>query len=153
MVSARKIIQILPEHGWCYVCGKENPKSMGVTWNLMEDRSISTQVTLNLSQQGPPGYAHGGASAALLDEAMGSAVWSAGHQVVSVNLQVTYKKPLPLDISIRISANVESIDGRVINASSSICLEDGTILVTGHGVYVEAPDLFDNLLLNFNNSD
>jgi len=152
-VSSKKIIQILPEHGWCYVCGKKNPKNMGVTWNLMEDRSISTKVTLGLSQQGPPGYAHGGASAALLDEAMGSAVWSAGHQVVSVNLQVNYKKPLPLETPIWVNAFVESIEGRVINARSSINLEDGTILVTGHGVYVEAPDLFENIWQQINTSD
>jgi len=126
---------------------------MGVTWNLMEDRSISTKVTLGLSQQGPPGYAHGGASAALLDEAMGSAVWSAGHQVVSVNLQVNYKKPLPLETPIWVNAFVESIEGRVINARSSINLEDGTILVTGHGVYVEAPDLFENIWQQINTSD
>lgn len=153
MDASRKIIQKLPEHGWCYVCGRENPKSIGVSWNLMEDRSITTQATLSISQQGPPGFAHGGASAALLDEAMGSAVWSAGHQVVSVNLQVNYNKPLPLETPIFVKAMIESIEGRVINARSSISLEDGTILVTGHGIYVEAPDLFDNLVLHFNNSD
>jgi len=153
MDASKKIIQALPEHGWCFVCGQKNPKSMGVIWNLMEDRSIFSRVKLDLSQQGPPGFAHGGASAALLDEAMGSAVWSAGHQVVSVNLQVNYKKPLPLDVPININARIESIEGRVINASSSISLEDGTILVTGSGIYVEAPDIFVNIWQHINNSN
>lgn len=143
MVDPKKIIQILPEHGWCYICGKDNPKSLGVRWNLMEDHSISAQVTLNLSQQGPPGFAHGGASAALLDEAMGSSVWAAGHQVVSVNLQVNYHKPLPLHQPIWVNASIEKTEGRAIHTNSSISLEDGTILVTGHGVYVETPYLFD----------
>jgi len=145
MTASEKIIRTLPEHGWCFICGKDNPKSLGVRWNLMEDQSISTRVTLNLSQQGPPGFAHGGASAALLDEAMGCAVWSAGYQVVSVNLQVNYKKPLPLDTSIRVDAHIESVEGRVVNASSTISLDDGTILVTGHGIYVEAPGMFANI--------
>lgn len=153
MSLSSKIIRTLPEHGWCYVCGKENPKSMGVRWDLLEDQSISTRVTLGLAQQGPPGYAHGGASAALLDEAMGCAVWSAGHQVVSVNLQVNYKKPLPLDTTVRVNASIESKDGRVINALSSISLEDGTILVTGHGIYVEAPDLFNNIWQHIKSED
>jgi uncharacterized protein (TIGR00369 family) len=152
IASPKKIIRTLPEHGWCYICGKENPKSLGVRWNLMEDQSISTRVTLSLSQQGPPGYAHGGASAALLDEAMGCAVWSAKHQVVSVNLQINYKKPLPLETPIWVNALIESIEGRVVNASSSISLEDGTILVTGHGIYVEAPDLFENIWQHINSS-
>ncbi len=153
MAASKKIIQTLPEHGWCFICGKENPKSLGVRWNLMEDQSITTRITLGLSQQGPPGFAHGGASAALLDEAMGCAVWSAGHQVVSVNLQVNYKKPLPLETPIMVNANIESIEGRVVNASSTISLEDGTILVTGHGIYVEAPGMFDNIWDHINMSD
>jgi uncharacterized protein (TIGR00369 family) len=146
MTVPMKIIQALPEHGWCFICGKENPKSLGVIWNLMEDQSISTQVTLNLSQQGPPGFAHGGASAALLDEAMGSAVWSAGHQVVAVNLQVNYLKPLPLNQPVWVHARVEKTEGRVVHTSSNICREDGTILVTGHGVFVEAPQFFENFM-------
>ena len=153
MIGDMKVVKVLPEHGWCYVCGKENPKSMGVRWNLMEDHSIFAQVSLNLSQQGPPGFAHGGASAALLDEAMGSAVWSSGYQVVSVNLQVNYKKPLPLETIIQVSAKIESIEGRVINAISMISLEDGTTLVTGHGIYVEAPDLFHDLWVHIKESN
>ncbi len=150
MSIQKKIIQTLPEHGWCYVCGKENPKSLGVVWYLMDDQSILTQITLNLSQQGPPGFAHGGASAALLDEAMGSVVWSAGHQVVAVNLQINYLKPLPLNEPVWISAHLEKTEGRAVHASSDICLEDGTILVTGHGVYIEAPQLFDELWKHIN---
>lgn len=153
MAASKKIIRTLPEHGWCFICGKDNPKSLGVRWNLMEDQSISTQVTLNLSQQGPPGFAHGGASASLLDEAMGSAVWSAGYQVVAVNLQVNYLKPLPLDQPIWVNANIEKTEGRAVHANSAISLEDGTILVTGHGIYVEAPYLFDKIWQHINSSD
>lgn len=152
MPASTKIIQTLPEHGWCYICGKENPKSLGVRWNLLDDKSISTQLTLNISQQGPPGFAHGGASAGLLDEAMGTAVWSAGHQVVSVNLQVNYLKPLPLNHPILVTAQIEKIEGRAIHVNSSISLESGTIMVTGHGIYVEAPHLFNKMWHYINKS-
>jgi len=140
-----KILQTLPEHGSCFICGSENPKSLGVRWNLMEDHSISTRVTLDLGQQGPPGFAHGGASAALLDEAMGSAVWSAGHQVMSVNLNVNYLKPLPLNQPVLVTGRIDRMEGRAIHTKASIQLEDGTDLVTGTGVYVEAPQFFTDL--------
>lgn len=146
MTTSKTIIRILPEHGWCFICGKENPKSIGVRWSLLEDHSIFTQVTLDLSQQGPPGLAHGGASAGLLDEAMGSVVWSAGHQVVSVNLNINYIKPVPLHQSINISAKIEKVEGRAIHVGSSISQEDGTVLVTGQGIYVEAPQFFGELV-------
>jgi len=140
-----KIIKILPEHGWCFICGKENPKSLGVQWNLMEDHTISAQVNMDRSQQGPPGFAHGGASAGLLDEAMGSAVWASGYQVVAVNLQVNYLKPVPLNYLVQVEARIEKTEGRAIHVDSSISLEDGTILVTGHGIFVEAPQFFETM--------
>jgi uncharacterized protein (TIGR00369 family) len=146
MRSDAKIIKTLPEHGWCFICGKENPKSLGVHWNLLEDRSISTQVRLDQSQQGPPGFAHGGASAGLLDEAMGSAVWASGYQVVAVNLQVNYLKPVPLNHTIQVYARIEKTEGRAIHVDSSISLEDGTIMVTGHGIFVEAPQFFESMM-------
>jgi uncharacterized protein (TIGR00369 family) len=145
MAATKKIISTLPEHGWCFICGKDNPNSLGVRWNLMEDQSISAQVTLNKSQQGPPGFAHGGASAALLDEAMGSAIWSAGLQVVAVNLQVNYLKPLPLDQPVWVTAQIDKKEGHAVHANATICLDDGITLVNGHGIYVEAPFLFDKI--------
>ena len=141
MEDSNKVVRALPEHGHCFVCGKDNEHGMGVQWQLMEDQSISTQVTLGLAQQGPPGYAHGGASAALLDEAMGSSVWVAGYQAVSVNLQVDYLKPLPLNIPFMVKGMIEKTDGRKISASSSILSMDGTVLVRGLGIYIDAPQL------------
>lgn len=152
MTSSIKILRTLPEHGWCYICGTENPKSLGVRWNLMEDHSITTTVTFDLSQQGPPGFAHGGATAGLLDEAMGSALWAAGHQVVAVNLQVNYLKPVPLKQPIYISASIDKIEGHAIHVGSSINLEDGMVLVTGHGIYVEAPQFFGEFVERFKSS-
>jgi uncharacterized protein (TIGR00369 family) len=145
MTPSSKILQILPDHGSCFVCGKENPKSLGVQWQLMEDKSIFTKVTLDIAQQGPPGFAHGGASAALLDEAMGGAVWAAGYQVVAVNLVVNYHKPLPLYQEIMVEAQVENVEGRKVHASAVIHLEDGPILVSGHGLYLEAPQFFGEM--------
>ncbi|HKZ44510.1 MAG TPA: PaaI family thioesterase [Anaerolineales bacterium] len=145
MDPSMKVLRTLPEHGYCFVCGKDNQSGMGVRWLLMEDLSISTEVTLDLAQQGPPGYAHGGASAALLDEAMGTSVWVAGKQAVAVNLQVNYLKPLPLHVPFRVNGRVEKIEGRKIFASSSISSMDGTILVNGQGIYIDAPQLTESV--------
>lgn len=94
----------LPEHGMCFVCGTENPNSIGVQWHVREDKSIFGEITLNDKQQGPPGHVHGGASAALLDEAMGAAVWQAGYMVMAVNLNVNYRRPLPLGVPVQVTA-------------------------------------------------
>ncbi len=135
----------LPEHGSCFVCGHANPHNIGMTWYGREDGAVVGDVTLTEAQQGPPGYAHGGASAALLDEAMGAAVWRAGYAVAAVNLEVEYHRPVPLGQPIYVEGAVIEKDGRAVRARGEIRLVDGTVAVAGRGIYVEALHLFDRL--------
>jgi len=135
----------LPEHGACFVCGSENPRSIGLTWYLGEDGSILAHFTFSLAQQGPPAHAHGGATAAVLDEAMGAAVWRAGYSVVAVNLEINYKLPVPLGEEIAVEARIAEVHPRKILTTSEIRLADGSVAVIGRGVYVEAPHLFKDV--------
>lgn len=140
-----KTMKPIPEHGDCFVCGTENPHSIGVTWYAREDGAIVASHVFTLAQQGPPGYAHGGASAAVLDEAMGFTVWRAGFSVVAVNLTVDYRRPVPLGETVSIEARLADRQGRAIHAQGEIRLADGTVAVEGHGTYVEAPQFFRQL--------
>ena len=141
----------LPEHGSCLVCGKQNPKGFGITWYVSEDGTINGKITLTEHQQGPPNFAHGGASAALLDEAMGAAVWQAGNSVVVVNLNLDYIKPVPLNQEVEIIGHITEVkeDGKVIKASGEIRLPDGEVAVKASGIYVNAPQFFDKLIEKF----
>jgi len=133
----------LPEHGWCFVCGTENPHSIGLTLQVDDNGTLTSEFKLNDAQQGPPGYAHGGASAAILDEAMGRVVWAAGLKVAAVNLEVNYRKPLPLHEALRVEARIAQKGKRKIFSAGEIRLPDGTIAVSGRGIYVVAPHLFE----------
>lgn len=135
--------QPLAEHGPCFVCGTENPHSLGVTWYARDDGTIFTSLTFTEAQQGPPGYVHGGASAAVLDEAMGAAVWRAGFSAVAVNLNVDFRRPVPLHEPVFVEARLSDRDGRAIPARGELRLADGTVAVVARGIYVEAPQLFE----------
>ncbi len=137
----------LPEHGWCFVCGTENPHSIGLNLWIEDDGRLTSEFTLNEAQQGPPHLAHGGASAAILDEAMGLAVWAAGLKVAAVNLEINYQKPLPLNQPLTLEARVTEKDERKIFSSGEIRLSDGTVAVSGRGIYVIAPQLFEKVRL------
>ena len=132
----------IAEHGSCFVCGSENPNSIGVKWYSLDDGTIRGEITLDRGQQGPPGYAHGGASAAILDEAMGIAVWHKGSMAAAVNISVDYLHPVPLDEKIIIKGKVTERVGKTIEAVGEISLPGGTIVVTATGRYVEAKHLF-----------
>ena len=138
-------MQSLPKHGSCFVCGSDDSPAMGVVWYALDDNSIFAEVTLNDAQQGPPGFAHGGASAALLDEAMGAAVWLAGYRVASVNLNISYRKSLPLGQPFKVTARVKERNGKKVTAVGEIRLADGTLAVSGEGIFVQAPQLFNGL--------
>lgn len=133
----------LPEHGPCFVCGSENPHSIGITLWVNDEGVITSKFTLSEAQQGPPGHTHGGASAAILDEAMGLVVWAAGYKVVAVNLEVNYHKPLPLRQPLSMEARVTHKDEHKIFSTGEIYLPDGSVAVSGRGIYVVAPQLFE----------
>jgi len=135
----------LPYHGWCFVCGHDNPHSIGLTWWVNEDGVMTSEFTLNEGQQGPPGHAHGGASAAILDEAMGLVVWAAGYKVAAVNLEINYHKPLPLNQPLTLEARITQKDERKIFSTGEIKLADSTVAVSGRGIYVAAPQLFESV--------
>ena len=136
-------MEALPEHGKCFVCGSQNPHSMGIRWYVNAAGEIYTKVTLTEAQQGPPGHAHGGATAAILDEAMGAAVWSAGQRVLSVNLNIDYKAPVPLGEEVEVTARISGKGEHSVHTTAELCLANGKVAVSGRGIYVESPQFFD----------
>lgn len=137
----------IPYHGWCFVCGTDNPHSIGITMFVEDDGTLTSEFTLNEAQQGPPGYSHGGASAAILDEAMGLVVWAAGHKVAAVNIEINYHKPLPLNQPLTLEARIMQIDERKIFSTGEIKMADSIVAVSGRGIYVVAPKLFESVHL------
>lgn len=137
----------IPYHGWCFVCGTDNPHSIGITMFVDEEGVLTSEFTLTKAQQGLPGHAHGGASAAVLDEAMGLVVWAAGHKVAAANIEINYHRPLPLDQPLNLEARVTQIDKRKIFSSGEIKSAEGTVFVSGRGIYVPAPGLFEKVEL------
>jgi len=143
MTTLQHTIKQLPEHGICFICGSENPHNVGLRWYVDEKGVVSSEFTLTLAQQGPPGHAHGGLSAAVLDEVMGAAVWQAGYIVAAAKIELNYRKPVPLGTMITTRGFITRRRGRKIYARGEICLPDGTPLVEGKGLFVIAPQLFE----------
>lgn len=136
-------MQRLPSHGPCLVCG---PKGMGIPldWDP-EKKEITASFVFDERQQGPPAHAHGGASAAVIDEAMGAAVWMSGHRVVAAHLEFDYKRPVPLGVPLRVVAHAGPREGKRVPSEGAILLPDGKPAVTGRGVFVEALHIFKDV--------
>jgi acyl-coenzyme A thioesterase PaaI-like protein len=142
-------MEFLPDHGSCFVCGKSNPKSIGITWQLATGNHLFASFEFSDFQQGPPGFVHGGASAAVMDEAMGLAVFHSGYKVVTANLSIEYRKPIPLGIPVKIQAVMSGKTERRIIAHGEILLPDGSVAVSAKGIYAKADQFFEKVAEQF----
>lgn len=113
---------------------------MRIRWYTREadDRFIG-RVWWGPGAQGPPGHAHGGSMAAVLDEALGSACWVAGHPVVAAEITAKFKNMLPLNAVYTIEAWVDRSDGRKVWAKGHITDDDGTIYTSAEGLFITMP--------------
>lgn len=108
-----------------------------LNWYVREDDgALIGKVWWGPGAQGPPGHAHGGSIAAVLDEALGSACWVAGHSVVAAELTTKFKKMLPLERIYTAEAWVESVDGRKIRPRGHIIDDAGHVYAEGRGVFI-----------------
>lgn len=85
---------------------------------------------------GPPGHAHGGSMAAVLDEAMGAAAWMAGHPVVAVHLATDFERMLPLGTDATLEAWVERVEGRKVHTRAVLADRAGEIFAAATAIFV-----------------
>jgi hypothetical protein len=101
-------------------------------------QAVIGTCTLGLAFEGPPGFAHGGISAMLLDQLLGYAASAAGHPGMTVKLETRYLAPVPLQTPLRLTAEVSEVNGRHVTARGVIAAaaDPGTVLVEATGAFV-----------------
>ena len=70
--------------------------------------------------EGPPGHIHGGASSALMDEALGILVWRKGYAGVTQTLTLNYIRPLPLSLKAMIPLTIIEITDRKVHVVGEV---------------------------------
>jgi len=121
------------------------PAGFAIRFRVADDQSIYANVVFEESKQGANGILHGGAIAAVLDEAMGAAAFERGKLGYTVTMTYNYKTHIPLHQEIQIRAWIEKIEGRKIFAACDATLPDGRIAVNGTGIFIFSQDLWDQM--------
>jgi uncharacterized protein (TIGR00369 family) len=85
---------------------------------------------------GPPGHAHGGIIATILDEAMGKV--NKLRQVVALTSEITinYLKPVPLNKALRVESREVKVKGRRHINMAEILNQKGEVLARGRGLFI-----------------
>ena len=82
------------------------------------------EATLGVAYEGPPGFVHGGMSALLMDQMLGSAAAAAGVWGMTAHLELDYRGPLPLETKLVLRARVAESSGRKSVITGTIALAE-----------------------------
>jgi acyl-coenzyme A thioesterase PaaI-like protein len=98
--------------------------------------AVTGTVTFGAAYEGPPGHVHGGMVAAMFDELLGFAQFSAGF---TGSLTVRYRKPTPLHRELNVRAWQERADGRK-RIIKGTCHAGDTLLTEAEGLFIAPRD-------------
>lgn len=125
----------------CLVCGEKNGLGLHAHFYNLEDGSIAADFSTSDEHQSYPGRVHGGIISAILDEAIGRAVQNRNPEIwgVTVELNVKFRKPVPLGESLRVVARIDKQTSRVFDGSGELLLPDGEIAAQATARYASLP--------------
>jgi len=124
----------------CLVCGVQNPFGLKTKFYELENKEIVAYFTPHTYLQSYPGILHGGISATILDETIGRAIMAHYGQEsfgVTIELNLKYKKPVPLDVELKVVGRIVSDKGRIFEGTGELILPDGEVAVTASGRYMK----------------
>ncbi|HEX6907720.1 MAG TPA: PaaI family thioesterase [Terriglobales bacterium] len=125
------------QKNYCFACGKNNPEGMHLRFSYDEERKrFVSRFHLGRRYTGPPGHAHGGVIATILDEAMGKV--NKIHNVVALTSEISvhYLKPVPLNKPLRVEARGVSVRGRRHINAAEILNQRGEVLASSRGTFI-----------------
>src|SRR5512145_1574903 len=97
-----------------FVSGDPTGERFRVRYYRDHEAQLIARIWFGPETEGPPGHAHGGSIAAVLDEVLGLAAWAAGYAIVVGNLNVSFRNLLPLLQVVTVETRVVSAQGRKI---------------------------------------
>lgn len=109
-----------------FVSGDPEGQRFRMRYFRDEKNALVARVWFGPETEGPPGHAHGGSMAAVLDEVLGLAAWAAGHPIVVGKLNIHFSQLLPLETVMQVESEVVSVEGRKVKVKGRIVGADGT---------------------------
>ena len=103
-----------------FVSGEGDGNRYRVRYYKNPQGQLRARIWFGPETEGPPGHAHGGSMAAVLDEVLGLAAWTAGYPVVVGNLNVSFRNLLPLEEVVTVDSDIVSVNGRKVMVAGRI---------------------------------
>ena len=124
----------------CLVCGVDNNFGLKTSFFETSGQELVAIFTPMDEHQSYPGVMHGGISATILDETIGRAIMMTTDEQtfgVTVELNVRYKKPVPLGGKLKVVARITNDRGRLFEGTGELYLPDGHWNFEGNRLFAE----------------
>lgn len=122
------------------------PGGYGMRFTVLDDNSIYVRYVFDEYKEGPPGHAHGGAVATVLDEAMGTAAFESERLGYTATMTVNYRASVPLGVEVEVRARVIRTEGSKTWVTAEITLPDGRIAADSSGLFIMSQALLERLI-------
>lgn len=120
---------------YCFVCGKDNPKSLHLTFDYIDNQTVIAEFSLEKEYEGYPDTLHGGILAAILDDAMANTVKLEGILIYTVELNIKYLRRSFVKEKLEVKGWIEAINHRIIDTKGEIKNLSGELKVLASGRY------------------
>jgi acyl-coenzyme A thioesterase PaaI-like protein len=131
-----------PNSKMCLVCGLKNPFGLHTSFLELDNKELLAIFKPRGEHQSYPGRLHGGIISTILDETIGRAIMiksEGGIWGVTVDLQIRFKKPVPLHEELRVLGRITKNSSRFFEGTGELLLQDGTVAAEGYGKYLKIP--------------
>ena len=134
-------MQKQPNSAMCFVCGRDNSIGLHLHFFADEQNCVYAEFTPRPEHQGFPNIMHGGLVATLFDETIGRTAIAHNIWCMTAELDVRYKKPVPIGEPLRVRGELRDANARVLRGRGEIrSLADDTLLAEAEGIYIRVPD-------------
>ncbi|KAI4877329.1 hypothetical protein NFI96_017303 [Prochilodus magdalenae] len=119
--KARLFTRSIKEHGAAF--------EYAAFLNKQEKRCVCVFQSGHLLE-GPPGHVHGGAIATMIDSVTGTLAGYLSGVIMTANLSINYRSPIPLGSVVLIHSALERMEGRKIFITCRVTSTDESLLHT-----------------------
>lgn len=128
--------ELPPHQPNCFGCGPRNQAGLHLRCHLTDD-GVAGRFMLTAAHEGGPGIAHGGVVAAVLDDLFGFLLYRTGKPMVTVRLEIDYRRPITLDTEYDARAHIESQEGRKVWCAGALLGDDGIVVAEARGLFLQ----------------
>ncbi len=125
----------------CFGCGRLNPHGLHLVFApLAAENGVAATFTPRTEHEGFFEVVHGGIITAVLDEAMGWAVFVRDIWAVTGKIAVTFRKPVAVGVPTRAIGRVVADRGRLLDVAAELRRgEDDALLADATATFVRVP--------------